>query len=131
MGAVADIMISNSAITTTPGGSATVVLFDTTADIGTGTTLTRRRAYPYIKRAIVRIYMDQAATFYHDSLTNGSTTWRTVNGSGSGESITASTLFERDCLFIGDDTRLRVVTGTGPSTWEVSVRLTTDRALAQ
>lgn len=125
-----DTAISHSAITATPAGSATVILLDTTWG-NTTTTLTVRRGLSRVRRAIVRVYMDQAATFYHDSLTVGSTTWRTINGSGSGSAITASTLFEMDCLFIGDDTRLRVVTGTVPTVWEVSVRLTDDRALGQ
>lgn len=125
-----DIHISNAAITTTPAGSATVILLDTTA-LRTGTTLTDRRSFSMIKRALARIMMDQNATFFHDSLNVGSTTWRTINGSGSGQTITANTLFELDCLFIGDDTRLRVLTATVPTLWEVSVRMSTDRALAQ
>ncbi len=126
-----DVQITNSAITTVPGGSATVILFDTTANTGTGVTLDHRRGWSLIKRGIVRIVMDQAATFYHDSLVVSSSTWDTVNGGGSGETIAASTLFERDCLFIGDDTRFRVVTATVPTVWRVSVRLSPDRALGQ
>jgi hypothetical protein len=126
-----DIMISNSAITSVPAGSSTVILFDTTADTGTGTTLTNRRLFPEVKRAIVTIMCDVAVTFFHDRLNVGSTTWDTINGSGSGEATTGGTLFERDCLFIGDDTRLKVTTTTAPATWRVSVRLVTDRALAQ
>lgn len=127
-----DINISNSAITTVPGASATIILFDSTADTGTGTTLARRRQWPTIKRAIVTILVDQNCTFFHDEITATSTsTWDTINGSGSGETITANTLFERDCRAIGDDFRLRVTTGTQPTVWRVSVRLTTDQALGQ
>ena len=126
-----DINISNSAITTVPGASATVILWDSTADTGKGTTLTLRRQFPHLKRALVRIFVDQQCTFFHDNLVNGSTTWRTTNGSGSGETIAASTYFERDCLLMADDTRLKVTTGTAPSVWEVSVRLIPERPLGQ
>lgn len=125
-----DTMISNSAITTVPGASATVILFDTT-DSTTTTPGTKRRGYSLIRRAVVTIETDQAATFYHSTCAASGSTWDVINGSGSGESITANTLFERDCLFIGDDTQLKVVTGSAPSVWRVSVRLVPDRALAQ
>ncbi len=131
MSDMGDTQIGGAAITTVPAGSATVILFDSTADPGKGTTLTVRRGWGLIKRGIVRIFTDQAATFYHDSLVVSSTTWDTVNGGGSGEAIAINTLFERDCLFIGDDTRFRVVTGTVPTVWRVSVRLSPDRALGQ
>ena len=131
MSSANDIHISNSVITTTPAGSATVVLWDSTADPGLGTTLARRRAFPRIKRAVVRIYMDQAATFLAQDLAKNSTTWRTFNNSGSGDAITANTWFERDVLLVGDDHRLEVTTGTVPTVWEVSVRLSEDRPLGQ
>ena len=125
-----DTMISNSAITTVPGGSATVVLFDTT-DSTTTTPTSKRRGYSLIKRAVVSILCDQNATFYHKTLAASSSTWDVINGSGSGETITGGTWFERDCLFVGDDTQLVVVTGTAPATWRVQVRLSPDRALGQ
>lgn len=126
-----DVHLAGSVFSTVPAGSATVVLFDSTGDPATGVTLSRRKGYPEIKRAIVRIYMDQNATFNHNSLSLNSTTWRTINGSGSGQAVTANTLFELDCLFIGDDTQLTLVTGTVPTVWEVSVRLAHERALGQ
>lgn len=127
-----DIAISNAGISTIPAASSNITLFDTTAGHGTGTTLRTRRGYPKVRRAIVRVYTDQAATFFAQSLTVGSTTWRTYNGSGSGEAITANTLFERDVLFIGDDTLLYIATGTQATVWEVSVRLVeADRSVGQ
>ncbi len=114
-----------------PGASATATLWDSTADTGTGVTLARRNAFNDVKRVLVSVFIDQAATFFVDHLVPGSTTWRTTNGSGSGEAITASTYFERDNLKMGPDMRLRIVTVTNPTTWEVSIRLIHDRALAQ
>lgn len=125
------LLISNARITAVPAGSATVILWDSTEDPGLGTTLARRRAYPNLARATVRIYMDQAATFFADDLAKISTTWRTYNGSGSGEAIAANTWFERDVYLMGDDHRLRVLTATVPTVWEVSVKLWTDKPLSQ
>jgi len=114
-----------------PGGSATAVLLDTSADPATGVTLSRRGGMSEIRRAIVALFVDQSCTFFVDQLAQNSSTFRTTNGGGSGESVSASTYFERDNLFMGDDTKLRVVTGTAPTTWEVTIRLSPDRALAQ
>lgn len=127
---MADIHVSNAAITTVPAGSATVVLWDSTADSGKGTTLTKRRSFPAVRRAIVRVYMDQAATFLAYDLVVGSNTFRAINGAGT--AISASTWFEADVLFTSDDHKLVIATGTVPTVWEVSVRLVVDdRALGQ
>jgi hypothetical protein len=126
-----DIMVGGSTITSTPGGSATVILFDSTAFGPTGATLSVRKSMPEIRRGIVTILADQVVTFFHDSIAASSSTWDTVNGSGVGEATTANTLFERDCLIIGDDFRFKVVTTTGPGTWRCTVRLSTQRALGQ
>ncbi len=126
------VNISNTAISTVPLLNSTVVLWDSTAHPGFGTTLSRRRAYHGISRAIVRIYADQIVTFKHRDLTVGSTTWRVVNNAGSGEATAINTYFERDCLFIGDDMSLIVDIVTAPTTWEVSVQLIEgERALGQ
>lgn len=112
-----------------PGGSATATLWDSTWDVGgTKTSLTRRNAYPHIQRAVVTAFIDQAATFFVDHLVPGSSTFRTTNGGGAGEAIAASTYFERDNQKLGPDMRLRIVTGTAPTVWEVSCRLCEDRA---
>lgn len=127
-----DIHVSNAVITTVPALNTTVILWDSTADYGTGTTLTQRRAYTYIRRAIVRIYADQIVTLRAKDLVVGSTTWRVVNGGGSGEATSVNTYFERDYLFASDDHMLDVVVTTAPTVWEVSVRLVEDeRALGQ
>jgi hypothetical protein len=106
-----------------PGGSATAIIWDSTADTGTGTTLTRRRAFPTVKRIRITAFIDQAATFKVDGIAAGSSTWRTTNGGGSGESITASTYFERDVLMQGEDVKVYITTGTAPTTWEITARL--------
>lgn len=127
----ADIFLSGSVFSTVPAGAATVILWDSTADHATGVTLSIRKGYPEIKRALVRVFMDQAATFFSDDLVLISSTWRTFNGGGAGEAIAANTWFERDVLLPAQDHRLRILTATVPTVWEVSVKLSPDRALAQ
>ena len=125
------INISNAAITTAPGNNATTVLWDSTIDFK-GTTLQKRRQYPNVCRATVRIYADQVVTVKANDITAGSSTWRTYNNSGSGDATTANTWFEKDILFPGDDHQITVTAGgTGPTVWECSVKLWTSRALAQ
>jgi len=121
-----DVHVSNSVITTVPTLNTTVILWDSTAHPGFGTTLSRRRAFPQIRRAIVRIYADQIVTFRAKDLTAGSTTWRVFDSAAT----VVNTWFERDVLFGSDDHMLDVVVTTAPTTWEVSVRLVEDeRAL--
>lgn len=131
-----DINVTNSAITAIPGALATVILFDSTVDPGTGATATSlsiRRMMPDIKRVCLRLFADQTVTVFLDGVGKNSSTWRTVNGAGAGESATLSTLFERDWN-VGneDDFRVRITTPAGAiATWDVSVKLRTDQALAQ
>ena len=126
-----DINVRNDAIVTVPGAGATVVLFDTTANPGTGVTLYARKQMPDIKRAVVTIETDQAATFFTAALATSSSTFDIYNGGGSGEPIAANTFFERDVRLLGDDTKIYVVTGTAPGVWRVTVKLSTDQALGQ
>lgn len=126
------VNISNAAITTVMANSGTAVLWDSTADPYTGVTLTKRRQYPHICRATVRVYADQVVTLFADDLSKQSTTWRTYNNSGSGDATTINTWFEKNILFVGDDHRIRLVAGgTAPTTYEVSVKLWFDPGLAQ
>ncbi len=109
-----------------PADLGTAVLFDSTADTGTGTTLARRRAFADIDRAEVGAFVNQAMTFKLDMLEKDSTTWRTINGAGAGEVVAASTYFSRDNLVVSgfDDFRLILVAGaTAPTTWEVTTKL--------
>ena len=107
-----------------PVALATATLFDSTADLAKGTTLTRRRAWQDIVRAITSVYVNQAMTFKYETLERDSTTWRTVNGGGSGEVVAANTLFERDVEIDGEDFRFTLTAGAvAPTTWEVATKL--------
>ena len=112
-----------------PGASATATLWDSTWDVGgTKTSLTRRDAYRHIQRITVTVFADQVVTVFFDGVEPGSTTFRTINGGGLGEATTASAYFSRDFFKTGTDVRVRIVTTTGPTVWEVSCRLSEDRA---
>ena len=128
-----DINCSNAAITTIPGQSATVILFNSTADPGTGVVLTRRRAYGQVKRVTVRILADAICQVFCEGLGRQSTTYRTVNGGGAGEATAANVLFKRDYnVSDEDDFQIRVTTPAGTITvWDVTVNLSTARSLAQ
>lgn len=125
-----DTFVNTPGVTNTPAGSATVILWDSTAG-ASGTTLVRRHGWPSLRRVVVSIFTDQAATFFADCITPNSSTWRTFNNGGAGEAVAANVLFQRDVFLFGADHRIRVVTGTVPTVWEVSVRITEDRALGQ
>lgn len=120
-----------------PTGNGTAILWDSTYGLlGTPVLNTqggyRRIFNAHFKRALVTIFVDQAVTFLARTLASGSTSWRTFNGTGSGESVTASVLFERDVYLMGDDSQLYILAGaTPPTTWEVSIKLRSDPALAQ
>jgi outer membrane protein assembly factor BamB len=120
-----------------PGDSGTAILFDSTYSLlGTPVLNTQgpyRRACRSLKRAQVSIYITgQNATFIARTLASGSTSWRTYNGTGSGETVTASTFFERDVYLLGDDFQLYIANGaTAPTVWEVSIKLRTEPGLAQ
>jgi len=128
-----DINCSNAAITTIPGQSATVILFNSTADPGTGVVLTRRRAYGQVKRVTVRITTDQICQVFCEGLGRQSTTYRPVNGAGTDKPTAANVLFKRDYnVSDEDDFQIRVTTPAGViALWDVTVNLSTDRALAQ
>jgi hypothetical protein len=120
-----------------PGNSGTAILFDSTYML-LGTPVLNTPG-PYrgmarnLKRALVSIYVTaQNVTLIARTLAAGSTSWRTYNGTGAGETVTASTYFERDVLLIGDDFQLYIANGaTGPTVWEVGIKLRTEPALGQ
>lgn len=124
-----------------PGASSQAVLLDSTFGLLSTPTFAStvsgslRRAFFAYKRAIITAYIDQAATFYCQAAPNGAvtgtTTWRTWNGGGSGEAITASTYFQRDVLLQADEQRVYIATATAPGTWEVSITLVDERTIAQ
>jgi hypothetical protein len=112
-----------TSIPTITGNNATIKLFDTT-----GGSNSNRKGFTHVQRILGSLRCDQAITLLYQVLRTGSTTWRTMNGSGSGDAITASTDTAIDYLVLGPDSRLEAVTGgTGPSSCEVDVGLYTDR----
>lgn len=119
-----------------PANSGTAVLLNTTYGLakaptagGIGVMRGVPRAY---KRAVVTIYANQDMTFKHNTLSSTSSTWRTQNGGGSGETVPASTPTEFDVLLYGHDNELTLTAGaTAPTTFEVTIRLVKDRALGQ
>ena len=120
-----------------PLANGTPILWDSTYGLlGTPVLNTqgpyRRQFNAHFKRANVTIFVDQAVTFLARTLGTGSTSWRTFNNGGSGDTVAASTFFQRDVYLMGDDTQLYILAGaTPPTTWEISVRLRADPALAQ
>lgn len=118
-----------------PGASANTPLWNTTYGL-LGTPVYNvvgpyRRLFGHNKRALVTIYADQIVTLFAQMLAAGGTTWRTFNGSGSGEATAANVLFERDIYLMGDDVQLYIATTTAPTVWEVSLKLRSDAAIAQ
>ena len=103
------------------GNSATITVFDSTVV----------PVFPLPERLVVSCRFDQNVTVLYEVQRLGSVTWRTVNGGGAGDVVTANqdTLF--DYLVQGPNSRLQVVTGgTGPTTSEINIAPVYDRALA-
>jgi hypothetical protein len=108
------------------GNTATIVAFDTTK----GDTL--RGAMPSLQRVAVSGVFDQIVTVKFQIKHRLSTTWRTVNGSGSGDATTGNVEFYGDYLVKGSDCRVQIVTGgTGPTLAEYDVGLIYNRQLGQ
>lgn len=105
-------------VTAVAGNNATITVFDSTL------------GYPNVQRVMVSGYYDQAVTVLYRIKNSGSSTWRTANGSGSGDAVTASTVFVTDYFMLGPSNQIQVVTGgTGPTTSETSVGLVYERTL--
>lgn len=104
-----------------PGVSGSVSVLDTTV-----------KAAGFARHAVLAMYVDQSVTVFYKIKLAGGSTWRTVNGGGAGEVCAASTVFQRDFPLWGDNQQIVITNGTTPPvTWEVSCRLTSERALAQ
>ena len=108
-----------------PGNGGTASLYDNMPD-----TLTMLAGPDDMKDVNMRRFKVVAyvtaenATFYQQWAAFGSTNLRTINGSGSGETITAGTLFERNCLLLPGRNVFTIVNGaTAPTVWEVSSEL--------
>mgnify|MGYP001600440226 CR=1 FL=1 len=104
-----------------PTGAGTVTLFDSTADIGKGTTLTRRKAYAHIDRLTCSVFCDDAVTVRLESLAAGSTSWRAVVT----DAVPASTRYASDFKVghLFDDFRLTIDVADAPAIWEITARL--------
>lgn len=114
-----------SPIAVVQGNSVDVIVFSTTSQ-GDAT----RGMYPGLERVALRARFNQAVTIKYQTLKLGQTTWRTWNGSGSGDALAANTDYFTDFLRLDDDVRIVVTTGgTGPTTREVALRISNDRAL--
>ncbi|HVZ88098.1 MAG TPA: hypothetical protein VHG72_14090 [Polyangia bacterium] len=101
------------------GNSATIVVFDSTA------------TPTHADRIVVSCFFNQGVTVLYQVQHAGSATWRTTNGSGSGDTVTASTQTYLDYPIQGANTRVEVVTGsTGPTTSEVDIGLMYERTKA-
>lgn len=84
-----------------------------------------------LERVALRARFDQATTILYQTLAaKPVTTWRTLNGAGSGDALAANTEYAVDFLVLGPDVRLVVTTGgTPPTVQELSYRVSNDRAL--
>lgn len=110
-------------LNTITGASATITVFDTSTDAGD-----RGLVSSGAERLVVSMFFDQAVTVNYQVKARGSSTWRTVNGSGAGDAITASTFTAIDFRIIGYDNRIQVVTVTSPTTSEMDICPTYDTA---
>jgi archaellum component FlaF (FlaF/FlaG flagellin family) len=72
----------------------------------------------------VSAYVDQDVTLNVSFRTNGSTTWRRYDG----DTISAATPFVKEYILGGDDIQITIDTGAAPTVWEVSCRLSPERA---
>ena len=111
-----------------PGGSGTAVLYDCLTALNAAESYTSIPAQNNAvgnrsQRFTAIAYLSHAATFKHEWAARGSTNLRTVNGNGSGESISATTLFIRSCFLLPGRNKFTIVTGTKPTTWEVECHL--------
>lgn len=105
-----------------PGNSGTATLYDTKPDGPTVLAYGEAKDTNARRFKIVAYLTGQNATFYQKWAAYGSANLRTVNGSG--ETITAGTLFERNCLLLPGRNVFTIVNGgTAPTVWEVSSEL--------
>lgn len=109
-------------LNTITGNNATITVFDTSTDTGNKIVLNSGS-----ERLLASMFFDQAVTVLYQVRARGSVTWRTVNGNGSGDAVTASTFTAIDFRIMGQDNRIQVVTGaTGPTTAEFDICPTYD-----
>ena len=112
-----------------PGNSATAYFFDSTADPDQAfsSTNTSKRYKQFGGLNMVHLSLlvtGQDVTAYFAVTDPISAVWTVVNGGGSGETVTASTLFQREWGIVGSDCRVYVVAGgTAPTLWEPTFKI--------
>jgi hypothetical protein len=103
------------------GNNATIIVLDTT----------NVPIFPKPERLVVSCRFDQQVTILYQVQRLGSVTWRTVNGNGTGDVVSANTDTFIDYLVLGPNNRIEVVTGsTGPTVAEINIGPVYDRPLA-
>jgi hypothetical protein len=91
-----------------------------------------RNAVPGLQRVLVHFRGDQGVTVNYQTLAPlPATTWRTLNGGGSGDVVAANTDYATDFLVLGPDIRIDILTGgTAPTGGgELAIQVCNDRAL--
>lgn len=111
-----------------PGSGATVTLWDSSIDYNrTATAGTITNGAAKYKRALVTIYSSHASGtggFTLEWCATAGGTYRTVNGAGSGETVSATTLTHRDFDLIGPNMRIKYVNSSNVlTTWQVTIML--------
>lgn len=115
-----------------PGNGGTATLYDNKPDTVTVLAEGEMRDETMRRFKVVAYITGQNATFYQQWAAFGSANLRTINGDGAGETITAGTLFERNCLLMPGRNVFTIVNGaTAPTVWEVSSELEGFGGLAQ
>jgi len=109
-----------------PGANGTAVVYDSTANNAQGGVVAGNKID---RRAAIAAYLDQNATLKVSFKASGSVNWRPYNGTaGAGDTITANTPFTQEYLLYGDDIKIEIDTVTAPTVWEVSCRMSPERA---
>lgn len=101
-----------------PGASATKTVYDSSASGQAVSAGDERRAKVFIfanQIVTVKVYAKSAAG-----------TYRQINGAG--DATTASTAFTKEYGFYGNDHKIDIVTTTAPTTWECTVRISSEQA---
>lgn len=110
--------------TANPGNSGTATLYDTMDSRQTFVTKDEMKDGAARRFKVVAYVTAQNATLFHQWAAFGSTNLRTVNGSGSGETVTGGTLFKGNYLLLPGRNLFTLVNGgTAPTLYEVSCEL--------
>jgi len=118
-----------------PGGTTETVVWNSTYSLintpTAGGVGNYRGRHKDMQRLVLKVRSNVDVTVKQKTLAQGSTTWRVINGGGSGEVITANNDAQRDFFLEGVDNEITLTAASDPTTWEISAYLVCDRALAQ